>query len=359
MKPARAVNAHPGKEVQTMNQAIRARIRSVLLIAVLLAILVGCSAIGGGKQPDATLTALSTAVAGTATAAKQNASGENSLATVQAEATAKSVSILMTQTASRSNLSESQRAEATLSAPIIAELPQYGLDSAGGHVGWVNDPLTLEITGYQQITYGNDHPEVTAADFVLAANILWDTQYGSSGCGVMFRSNGDKKKPDAYMVLASRFANGRVIFTALADGEIANVHIFYPKDKDRSFQWQNGTSNRLTVIARGNLIEIYTNGVKIGEVDTTKPPDPLPSPSKPLPPLDTSNTQAMNGYRSQLKEYEDIVKRSESMYQTALKNYMNRKSVFEDGFLTMVAASESGRTVCKFEKAWLWLIESK
>jgi hypothetical protein len=113
---------------------------------------------------------------------------------------------------------------------------------------------------------------VTAADFALAADITWDTQYGGSGCGFMFRSDGDKNKPNQYMVIATRFANGHVIFSALADGELANIHEFYPRDDDRSFDAQNGTTNRLAVVARGNLIEIYTNGVKIGEVDTTQPP---------------------------------------------------------------------------------------
>lgn len=331
--------------------------KTIRILAILfLAFSAGCSATGSGAQ-DATLTALSAAVAGTATAAKLEESAVNKLATAQAEATAKSGSIQATQTALAAGRSESQLAEATLAAPIVAELPQYGLEPSGGRVGWLHEPLTLEITGYQQMTYGNDHPEVTAADFALAADITWDTQYGSSGCGVMFRSNGDQKKPDAYMILLTRFGNGHVIFTAMAGGEIANVHDFYPKTEDRTFQWQNGTTNRLAIIARGNLIEIYTNGVKIGEIDTTKPPERLSAPSKPLPPLDTSDSAAMNAYQNQLKEYEDILQQGEKTYQTALKNYMNRSAVFTDGFLMMVAASESGRTVCTFEDAWLWLLE--
>lgn len=350
---------HPEKEAKPVNRASSAKFISILMIMILLTGLAACSAVGGGEKPNATLTALSAAVAGTATAAKQNEGGVNDLATAQAEATAKSASIQLTQTANVANLGESRSLEATQSAPIVAELPQYGLDPKGGHMGWVHDPLTLEITGYHELAYGNDHPEVTAADFAFATNITWDTQYGSSGCGVMFRSNGDQKKPNGYMILASRFANGHVIFTALVEGDIANIHDFYPKTEDKSFQWQNGTTNRLAVIARGNLIEIYTNGTKIGEVDTTKPPQQLPSPSKPIPPLDTSDVPAMNAYKDQLKEYEAIIEQNKSMYQTALKNYMTREAVFTDGFLSMIAGSESGRTTCKYEKAWLWLIDSQ
>lgn len=327
-----------------------------LLVALvgMLAASVGCSG-QNNEQPDRTLTALSASVAGTATAAKLAESSENKLATAQAYATATAVSIQATGTAGASGRSEEQLAQATVAAPIVAELPKYGLDANSGRVGWVHDPLTLEISDYMSFTYGNDHMEVTAADFVLAADITWDTR-GGSGCGFMFRSNGDKNKPDQYMVLASRFATGHVIFTALSQGEIANIHDFYPKSADSSFDWQNNATNRLAVVARGNLIEIYTNYVKIGEIDTTQPPSRLPSPSKPIEPLDKGNTAAMNAYQNELKEYEDIIAENEKTYQSALRNYAKRKAVFTDGFLAMVAASESGRTACTFSDAWLWLL---
>lgn len=328
-------------------------IPGLLLLAALL--LAGCG--DGASSIDPTVIALGTAIAGTATAAQLDKLSVNKLATAQAEADVKSTSIAATQTAAASGRSAAEIAYATQAAPVIAELPVYGLDSSSGRLGWRHDPLTLEINGYQQMTNGNDHPEVTAANFALAADLTWDTQYGSSGCGLMFRSNGDQKKPDGYMILLTRFGSGHVLFTALADGEIANVHDFFPKTADQAFQWQNSSTNRLAVIARGNLIEIYTNGVKIGEVDTTQPPQRLSMPNKPLPPLNQNDTAAMNAYQTQLAEYKDILKQYESMYQTALKNYSERTAVFSDGFLTMIAASESGRTVCTFSDAWLWLIE--
>lgn len=333
------------------------RSKTIFLTICILAIaLQGCSTFVGEKE-DPELAALGTKVAQTATAAALNSGDVNDLATAEAKATQKGQEVLATQTARALGQSEGQVAEATLAAPMVAELPQYGLDKSSGRPAWLHDPLVLEISGYQQMTYGNDHMEVTAADFVLATDLTWDTQYGSSGCGFMFRSDGNQDKPNMYMILASRFGNGHVIFSALADGEIANVHDFYPKSEDQSFQWQNGTTNRLAVVARGTLIEVYTNGVKIGEVDTTQPPKRLPSPPKPLAPFDQSNTAAVASYQAQLKEYEEIVKQSEVMYQSALKKYNERIAIFDEGFLGFVAASESGKTKCTFEDAWLWLLE--
>jgi hypothetical protein len=333
------------------------RYLSPILVALFLAIMGGCTTIGGSEPVNTTLTAMSASIAQTATAAAFEEQTAGVLITAQAKATSEAMDIQATQTARVGDRVEAVKSTDVAASPVIAELSTYGVDPSAGRVGWIHDPLTIEVQGYQQIETGNDYMNVTAADFVLSADINWDTQYGSSGCGFMFRSDGNKDKINQYMVIASRFANGRIIFMALSDGELANMHGFYPKDADPSFDWQNNTTNELTVVARGFLIELYTNGIKIGEVDTTEPPKPIPSPPKPAAPLDQSNQAAVNNYQEQLKEYEDIIKQSQLNYQKALKKHEEEPAVFTQGFLAMLTASESGRTRCTFNDAWLWLIE--
>jgi hypothetical protein len=173
----------------------------------------------------------------------------------------------------------------------------------------------------------------------------------------MFRSNGDQNNPNQYMVIATRMGNGHVLFTAVADGELANVRDFFPKTEDKSFQWQNGTTNRLAIVGKGTIFEIYTNGVKIGEVDVTQPPPPMVMPKAPVKPPANADTKIVAEYMDKLQEYQDLVKEMQTNYQVALGNFKNKPAIFEDGFVAMVALSESGRSVCTFDKAWLWLIE--
>jgi hypothetical protein len=329
----------------------------ILRSAAIAIILVGCVPVAGPDPASATIAAMGAAIARTATAAALEDQTAGVLATAQAKGTSDALSIQATQTARVAERVEAIQSTDVASSPVIAELTKYHVDPTKGRVGWVHEPLTIELEGYQQIDTGNDFMNITAADFVLSADINWETQYGTSGCGFMFRSDGNKEKVNQYMVIASRFANGRVIFMALSDGELANMHGFYPKDSNPSFDWQNNTTNTLSVVARGTLIELFTNGIKIGEVDTTEPPKPMPSPPKPLPPVDESNQAAVNSYQQQLKEYEDIIKQSQLNYQTSLKKHQENPAVFDQGFLAMIAASESGRTRCTFNNAWLWLIE--
>ena len=329
----------------------------LLLLSILTLLIQGCGTNTQSASSDATLTALSQAIAGTATAEKAKASNAGELATAQAEATQQGEEISATQTAQLANRDGSKLATATIAAPIIAELPSYGLNASSGKVGWIHNPVTLEAVGEQQFAYGNDYMNITARNFVLAADITWNTKYGEAGCGFMFRSDGDQQKPNQYMVIATRFANGRVIFTALADGELANIHDFYPKYEDRSFQAQNDTTNRIAIVARDNLIEIYTNYVKIGEIDTTQPPQPMTMPATPVPPIDTSNTAAQSFYEEQKAVYKQISEQAQQNFQIAKSNYMKSNPVFTDGFLSMLALTQGGQTVCKFDNAWLWLLE--
>jgi hypothetical protein len=329
----------------------------LLLLGIIALLIQGCGTNTQSNSMNATVTAISQAIAGTATAEQANASHAGDLATAQAEATQQHRDISATQTAQLANRDVTKLGTATVAAPIIAELPFYGLDASSGSVGWIHDPLTLDVSGYQQSAYGNDFMNITAKNFVLAADVTWNTQYGDSGCGFMFRSNGDQQNPSQYMVIATRFANGRVIFTAVADGELANMRDFYPKDTDRSFQWQNDTTNRITIVARDNLIEIYTNRVKIGEIDTTQPPEQIGLPAKPLPPLNSSDTAAQEAYQAQLDEYQQVVQQAQQNFQVAKANYQEGKAVFTDGFLSMLALTQGGRVVCQYDNAWLWILE--
>jgi hypothetical protein len=99
---------------------------------------------------------LSASIALTATAAQEETASTGSLATAQAKATQSSLEIQATQTARAGTRDEAQLATATVTAPMIAELPRYGLQDSSGRPGWMHDPLTLEITGYQDFAYGND-----------------------------------------------------------------------------------------------------------------------------------------------------------------------------------------------------------
>jgi hypothetical protein len=201
---------------------------------------------------ESTAQALSESVRLTATAsAIGEVSSEDSVATAQVHATQWNAEVAVTQTTQA--ILEGQQATATAQviAPIKVELPKYDVDPKQGQPGWIHPPQVLDIEGYQQFDYANQFMGTVVRDFVAFADITWNTDYGTSGCGFVLRSDGNQEAPSQYVTLATRGTSGHVIFITMSQGEIVTGQDIYAYGLDPNFQWQNNTTNRLTVVGRG------------------------------------------------------------------------------------------------------------
>lgn len=325
---------------------------------IVLAMLVSCApAPAASSELQKTLTPMSAAVEATITErAALEAGGANSLATAQAHATQQAEWIYATQTA-RASLNEPSRlATSTAIAPVVAELPLYGIDPAEGYVAWIHDPITMELEGFRQSDFASDYPGTTAADFVIVSDITWNTFNSLGGCGYLFRSDGDDVKPTQYTILMERVATGQVVFGATYEGELSNYHKRYPKNEDPSFDWANDATNRLALVVRGNLIDVYTNGIFIGQFDITKEP-PVYSASEVEEDLSISISP---GRRSQLgaavEENEEDIDQASVMLDEVRRNFSENQPFFYDGFLSFLAVSDTGQASCTFEESWLFIL---
>jgi hypothetical protein len=339
-----------------MNKGKMTFIKGIVLACLLL--LGGTSGCGAAQLDpiSQTLTPLSASVRGTATARAGSGGVEDALQTAIAVATQRSQVVYATQTANAALNEPARLATVTAMAPVVAELPRYSIDISDGYVAWMHNPVTINLQGYMTNGYKNDYPLITAADFVIAADIKMDSIGSMSGCGFMFRSNGDPKEPDQYSVLITRVATGYLAFMATAKGNIANFSYYFPKSVDKSFNWFNNETNRLAVVARGDLIDMYTNGHLIAEVDTTlPPPNQVPSlPTIQLPPGATAQQQ--QDFQNMNAQYDDAFKMINSQLAKARSNFLAGHAVYSDGMLGFIAFNQSGTMTCTFENAWLFIL---
>ncbi|NWG08469.1 MAG: hypothetical protein HXY35_17460 [Chloroflexi bacterium] len=331
---------------------------TVFLLITLAIVLGACD--GGENDPakQATLDAISASVRQTATVVAAQEQNPNApIETAKAEATIQAQVAAATQGALDALSADAQSATATAVAPILAELPKYGVDPTRGRMGWIHPPVSLDVEGYMQYDYVNYFIATLAQDFVVSADITWNTQYGTSGCGFVLRSDGRQDALSQYLVIATRGASGHVLFATMSEGDVVTGQDIYAYGIDPSFQAKNDTTNRLTVVGRADRFWIYTNGTLVGEVDPSSPPPSPNLPPEPKRPADESNVEAMAKYLAQKAEYDAVVEQIQSNFRARQRAFQNADKVFERGFVALVALSESGRTSCQFDNGWLWLIE--
>ena len=256
-------------------------------------------------NPGATVAALSTSVADTATAevVGQQATRVAGTATRESGINQTAIAAAATTAAQQAQDIGAQAATATAAAPILSELPKYGVDASQGEIAWVHPPANLDVEGFEQYAYVNQFISTVAGDFVVSTDITWNTRFGTSGCGLVLRTDGNEEALDQYLVIATRGANGHVFFAPMIDGEVVEDRIedMYARGIDPLFSSANDTTNRLTVVGRGTQFDVYTNGTLVGQV-------------------------------------------SDDLYQR--------------GFIALVALNQSGRTVCQFDNTWLWLFSN-
>ena len=304
---------------------------------ILILVSLACGTGSSGTSRESTVEAISAQVRATGTAAAQNSQ--------------------VTQPTVETN-TDSLTATAVAFAPILESLPKYGVDPSEGQIGWVHPPVSLDASGYHHFEYINYYIGTLAQDFVMSADITWNTVGSTSGCGFVMRSDGNKDALDQYVAIITRVASGHFLFSTMSDGEVVTGRDIYARYKDKSFQWENETTNRLTIVGRGNHFWVYTNDTLIGEVDPSAPPPQPNIPPEPDKP-NSSDPQAMAQYEQQKIERAAIIAQMQADYAARQRAYNSADTVFERGFMALVALSESGRTTnCKFDNAWLFLIDS-
>jgi hypothetical protein len=331
--------------------------RLFLTCVLILALLAACAPAGPNPVRQATVDALARRVEQTATAAAANVSEPKAAqATAEIKATTLAQDQVATQSAQGEVDTEAVKATQVAERPVKAELRLYGVDSDKGKVAWIHPPLTLEAEGSSQFAADNLFPGVIAADFVISADITWDTR-GDSGCGFVVRSNGDQKKSSQYLIGLTRFANGHVGFLVTVDGEMVNALDLYPKRFDNQFQAQNLKTNKLTVVGRGYDFEIYTNETLIGTLNPNNAPVLPNLPNPPAPPADKDNPVAQSTFTAAQTEYQQQTNDMQALFRERVKLFKESDKEFERGFVSFVVFTQTGKSTCTFDNAWLWLIE--
>lgn len=77
----------------------------------------------------------------------------------------------------------------------------------------------------------------------------------------------------------------------------------------------------------------------------------------PIEPEDQQDSQAMEKCRQEKEECDDIVNQIKTNHIARMNSLKEIDTFIEKGFIAFKAVTESGKTTCQFDNAWLWLID--
>ena len=231
---------------------------------------------------------------------EQPAQEEPTEPTIDVAATEAAEALRQTAATEAAAAAEAQAERAAAIEPIKAEVASYGVDPNQGDLGFTHPPISIEVNDFEDAAYRNQNLFTIARDFVLAADVTWNSAYAESGCGFVVRNDGEEEDPNQYIIGLTRGAEGHLLFAEQVEGEVDLnlVTDIYANGIDPKFQWQNDTTNRIAVVGRGQEFTFYSNGTRLGTV--------------------------------------------------------TGRAGFEEGFVAFIAVNRSGGIRCDFNNAWLW-----
>lgn len=183
---------------------------------------------------------------------------------------------------------------------IDAELQEIGYSTEEGSLAWVSEaPEEITLTAY------NTHDWIALAsgqdfsDFILKADVSWESTGGFAICGFWFRGESEHKNAAHYKFQTIRLSgwpswdveywkNNNWVSTISPGGRIISTpHI----------DQEQGSTNTFILVAKGSLLTVYANDHRLGQVTI---------------------------------------------------------STLREGLLTFYTWQESGETTCTFDNAWVW-----
>jgi len=164
----------------------------------------------------------------------------------------------------------SQTAEALL-ADITKELERVGVSAGEGSLGWImTEPVTIKVDSYNTTLYSEFEPAFSAADYVLHADVTWESTGGWALCGVMMRSEADFDKGEQYrfqMIRLSGMPSWDIErwnygeWVATASNQIID---------SKSMDQENGATNTVTIVAKEGVFSVHINDDKSKNVLDSK-----------------------------------------------------------------------------------------
>lgn len=158
-----------------------------------------------------------------------------------------------------------------LLADITKELERVGIPAGEGSLGWImTEPVTIKVDSYDTTLYSEFEPAFSAADYVIHADVTWESTGGWALCGIMMRSEADFEEGEQYrfqMIRLSGMPSWDIERWNYGQWEAtASNQIIDSKSMDQ----ENGATNQVTIVAKEGVFSVFINDDKSKNVLDSK-----------------------------------------------------------------------------------------
>ena len=204
----------------------------------------------------------------------------------------------LTETAA---VAATQQAEEFLSE-IEPVLQAIGYSTDDGYLGWVSDgPTSITIDSYSSYSWRMVDPFQEFSNFILRADMTWESTSGLILCGFVFRAGGIDLPQTPYYLFQTIRLSGMPAWDVeyWKFGQLQS-NITGGVREDAAINQDQGSTNEFLMVVDGNTFKAYVNHENLGGATI---------------------------------------------------------STLESGLLGFYAWQESGETTCTFDNAWAWVLE--
>lgn len=179
------------------------------------------------------------------------------------------------------------------------ELAEYGLTADKGHLAWRGFPLPLTATEYMETSYYTVVEE-SVKDFILKANVKWNTTSGLAGCSILFRQDGEFDTENRYAFVWMRLQGAPAWDIERYDFGKFMRNVSLQVNFDTIIKDKKDASNEMVLKVVGDEFKVWING-------------------------------------------------KESMTYT--------DKIIPEGKISFASWQETGKTTCTFSDGWIWVID--
>jgi hypothetical protein len=170
------------------------------------------------------------------------------------------------------DLTATAAVEATAAAEVIlgeidTELQKVNLSTAEGSLGWIGvETIEIIVDQWNSTFYEPVAGEQQFANFVLYADVTWDSTSGVAGCGIIFRSGSNLEESKQYKFNTIRFSGlpgwavelheyGRWQSNATGDIKFSSA-----------INMEAKSTNSYVLVAKDTVLTVYVNDTRLSNV---------------------------------------------------------------------------------------------